>query len=105
MSLYLCINKTDEPLKNKDMNTDNTLSFISSMISSEASYRTLVDMIDEIRTFIKDINEDKHEETHEDWQEILRLETIAIDEPAVFQNIAICIQNDTIEHNRNKVIV
>ena len=30
------------------MNTDNTLAFISSMISSEASYRTLVDMINEM---------------------------------------------------------
>ena len=47
----------------------------------EYEYQELsVDMIEEIRTFIKDINEDKHEETHEDWQEILRLETIAIDE-------------------------
>jgi hypothetical protein len=56
MSLYLCINKTDEPLKNKDMNTDNTLSFISSMISSEASYRTLVDMIDEMGLEVMDFN-------------------------------------------------
>ena len=30
------------------MNTDNTLSFISSMISSEASYKALVDMINEM---------------------------------------------------------
>jgi hypothetical protein len=56
MSLYLCINKTDEPLKIKDMNTDNTLSFISSMISSEASYRTLVDMIDEMGLEVMDFN-------------------------------------------------
>jgi len=38
------------------------------------------DMAGEIMEFIEEINEDKHEETHEDWQEILRLETIAIRE-------------------------
>ena len=41
---YLCINK----LKQSIMNTDNTLAYISSMISSEESYRTLVDMIGEM---------------------------------------------------------
>lgn len=56
MCLYLCINKTDEPLKLKDMNTDNTLSFISSMISSETSYRTLVDMIDDMGLEMMDFN-------------------------------------------------
>ena len=30
------------------MNTENTLDYISSMISSEESYRTLVDMISEM---------------------------------------------------------
>lgn len=54
MSLYLCINKTDEPLKLKDMNTDTALSYISSMISSESSYRTLVDMIDEMGLEVMD---------------------------------------------------
>lgn len=54
--IYLCINKTDEPLNSYDMNTDNTLSFISSMISSEASYRTLVDMIDEMGLELMDFN-------------------------------------------------
>ena len=54
MGLYLCINKTDEPLKLKDMNTDTTLSYISSMISSESSYRTLVDMIDEMGLEVMD---------------------------------------------------
>lgn len=34
--------------KPKIMNTDNTLSFISSMISSEASYQALMDMINEM---------------------------------------------------------
>ena len=56
MCLYLCINKTDELLKLKDMNTDNTLSFISSMISSETSYRTLVDMIDDMGLEMMDFN-------------------------------------------------
>ena len=56
MCLYLCINKTDEPLKLKDMNTDNTLSFISSIISSETSYRTLVDMIDDMGLEMMDFN-------------------------------------------------
>ncbi len=56
LGLYLCINKTDKPLKPKDMNTDNTLSFISSMISSEASYRTLVDMIDDMGLEVMDFN-------------------------------------------------
>lgn len=54
--LYLCINKTDEPLILTVMNTDNTLSFISAMIASEASYRTLVDMIDEMGLELMDIN-------------------------------------------------
>lgn len=36
-------------LKDKSiMNTDNTLSYISSMISSDDSYRTLLDMISEM---------------------------------------------------------
>lgn len=30
------------------MNTDNTLAYISSMISSEESYRTLLDIISEM---------------------------------------------------------
>lgn len=30
------------------MNTDNTIAYISSMISSESSYKTLVDMINEM---------------------------------------------------------
>ena len=38
------------------MNTDNTLSFISSMISSDASYRTLVDMIDEMGLEVTDFS-------------------------------------------------
>ena len=30
------------------MNTDNTIAYISSMISSESTYKTLVDMINEM---------------------------------------------------------
>ena len=37
------------------MNTDNALSFISSMISSESSYRTLVDMISEMDLELQDV--------------------------------------------------
>ncbi len=37
------------------MNTDNTLSFISSMISSEASYNILVDMINDMDLELMDI--------------------------------------------------
>lgn len=37
------------------MNTDNTLSFISSMISSESSYMTLVDMINEMDLEVMDV--------------------------------------------------
>ena len=54
--LYLCINKTEEPLILTVLNTDKTLSFISAMIASEASYRTLVDMIDEMGLELMDIN-------------------------------------------------
>lgn len=36
------------------MNTENTLSFISSMISSEASYMTLVDMINDMELELMD---------------------------------------------------
>lgn len=38
------------------MNTDNALTFISSMISSDASYRTLMDMIDEMGLELMDVN-------------------------------------------------
>ena len=37
------------------MNTDNTLSFISSMISSESSFMTLMDMISDMDLELKDI--------------------------------------------------
>ncbi len=38
-----------------DMNTENTLSFISSMISSEASYNILVDMINDMDLELMDV--------------------------------------------------
>ena len=38
------------------MNTDNTLAFISSMISSDASYRTLIDMINDMDLELMDIS-------------------------------------------------
>ena len=55
--LYLCINKMKQKhLKHKAMNTNITLSNLSSMFSSEDSYRTLVDMIDEMDLELMDIN-------------------------------------------------
>ena len=41
--------------KQNDVNTDNTLAFISSMISSDASYRTLVEMINDMDLELMDI--------------------------------------------------
>lgn len=38
------------------MNTDNTLSRISSMITSESSYMTLIDMINEMDLELMDIS-------------------------------------------------
>ena len=38
------------------MNTYNTLAFISSMISSESSYRTLVDMINDMDLELMDVS-------------------------------------------------
>lgn len=51
-SLYLCTNK----LKTYAMNTNITLSSISSMFSSEESYRTLVDMINEMDLELMDVS-------------------------------------------------
>ena len=42
--VYLCINKQKE----MHMNTDNTFAYISSIIASEDSYMTLLDMINEM---------------------------------------------------------
>lgn len=38
------------------MNTENTLARISSMISSESSYKTLIDMINEMDLELLDIS-------------------------------------------------
>ena len=38
------------------MNTDNTFAYISSMIASEDSYRTLLDMINEMDLELMDIS-------------------------------------------------
>ena len=57
MCFYLCINKMKlKHLKHKAMNTNITLSNLSSMFSSEDSYRTLVDMINEMDLELMDIN-------------------------------------------------
>lgn len=54
--LYFCNNKQKQNiLKLKVMNTENTLSRLSSMISSE-SYSNLVDMINEMGLELMDIN-------------------------------------------------
>ncbi len=37
------------------MNTDNTLSFISSMVSVDPSYKTLVDLINDMDLELRDI--------------------------------------------------
>lgn len=37
------------------MNTDNTLAFIGSMISSESSYRTLLEMINDMDLELMDV--------------------------------------------------
>lgn len=52
MALYFCIIIQ----KPKIMNTDNTIAYISSMISSEASYKALVDMINEMDLEIMGVN-------------------------------------------------
>ena len=55
--LYLCINKMKQkPLKLKAMNTNLTISNLSSMFPSDDSYRTLVDMINEMDLELMDIN-------------------------------------------------
>ena len=38
------------------MNTDNTLSYISAMISSDTSFRALLDMIDDMELEIMGVN-------------------------------------------------
>ena len=45
-----------ETLNNNTMNTNITLSNLGSMFSSEDSYRTLVDMINEMDLQLMDVN-------------------------------------------------
>ena len=52
MALYLCITN----IKNKAMNTNVNLSSISAMFSSDESYRTLVDMINDMELELMDVN-------------------------------------------------
>ena len=51
-TLYLCITN----IKNKAMNTNVNLSSISVMFSSEESYSTLVDMINDMELELMDVN-------------------------------------------------
>ena len=54
--LYLCINKMKQKhLKHKAMNTTLVLSNLSSMFSSEDSYKNLVDMINEMDLELMDV--------------------------------------------------
>lgn len=46
----------NEPIKHKVMNTENTFARISSMITSESSYMTLIDMINEMDLELMDIS-------------------------------------------------
>lgn len=50
--LYLCIRNKNKTVMNKE----NNFSSISSMISSEASYRTLLDLINEMDLELMDIS-------------------------------------------------
>lgn len=49
---YLCIVNLNDTI----MNADNTLSFISTMITSESSYKALVDMINEMDLELMSVN-------------------------------------------------
>lgn len=55
-SVYLCINKMKyKHLIRIAMNTNITLSNLSSMFSSEDSYRTLVDMVNDMDLELMDV--------------------------------------------------
>ena len=53
IAIYLCIQKQQKDIA---MNTDITLANICSMIASEASYSTLLDMINEMDLELMDIS-------------------------------------------------
>lgn len=54
VSTFAITNK-DKPLNSKVMNTDNTFDCINAMFSTESSYMTLVDMINEMDLEVTDI--------------------------------------------------
>ena len=57
MCSYLCINKMKQNfLKYKAMNTNINLSNLSSMFSSDDSFRNLVDMINEMDLELMSVN-------------------------------------------------
>lgn len=56
MADYLCIKKMNKPIKNKNMNTDLILNDISAMFPSETSYRTFVDMFNDMDLELTDIS-------------------------------------------------
>ena len=57
MCSYLCINKMKQNLlKHKAMNTNINLSNLSSMFSSDDSFRNLVDMINEMDLELMSVN-------------------------------------------------
>lgn len=54
---YLCVNKMKQKhLKYKAMNTNINLSNLSSMFSSEDSFRNLVDMVNEMDLELLSVN-------------------------------------------------
>lgn len=56
MGLYLCIDKMKTNHTNHiAMNTENTLAYISSMLSSDASYTAVMDMINDLDLELMDI--------------------------------------------------
>lgn len=57
IDLYLCINEMKQKLlKHKAMNTNINLSNLSSMFSSEDSFRTFVDMVNEMDLELMDVS-------------------------------------------------
>ena len=56
MGLYLCINKMKQKqLKHKVMNNTVAFSNLSSMFTSEESYKTLMDMISDMDLELMDV--------------------------------------------------
>ena len=56
MRIYLCINKMKgQTLKTMIMNTNDTLTRISAMFSSEDAFMTLIDLVDDLDLELKNI--------------------------------------------------